>query len=74
MLLKNYRLKKHLTQREVADKLDISVRQYQRIEASQSFPKKSTLIMLEDLFEVPHRILFAKSFDDVPDFLKHFLS
>lgn len=72
MLLKNYRLKKHLTQREVADKLDISVRQYQRIEAGQSFPKESTLKLLENLFEVPYRVLFAKTIEEVPDFLQCF--
>lgn len=73
MLLKLFRKKKHLTQREIAEKLQISVRQYQRIESGKSFPKESTLLKLEDIFEVPHRVLFANSVEEVPDFLRCFL-
>lgn len=73
VLLKLYRNKKHLTQSEVSKKLQISVRQYQRIESGKSFPRESTLVMLEDLFNTPHRVLFAKSVEEVPDFLKSFL-
>ncbi|MCM3113589.1 helix-turn-helix domain-containing protein [Lederbergia lenta] len=73
MLLKHFRKKKHLTQSEVAEKLQISVRQYQRIESGRSFPRESSLIILEDLFEAPHRVLFAESVEDIPDFLKCFL-
>jgi transcriptional regulator with XRE-family HTH domain len=73
VLLKLFRKDKRLTQREVAEKLQISVRQYQRIESGDSFPRESTIVILEDLFKVPHRVLFAKSIDDVPNFLKTFL-
>ncbi len=37
--LKEYRLKKELSQQEVADKLKISVRQYQNYEADIAEPK-----------------------------------
>lgn len=73
MLLKLFRNKKLLTQTEVAKKLRISVRQYQRIESGESFPREKTLEHLEDLFQVPHRVLLAKSIDEIPDFLKCFL-
>lgn len=74
VLLKHFRKKKHLTQKQVAGLLQISVRQYQRIESGESFPRESTIVLLEDLFKVPHRVLLAKSVDDVPDFLKCFLA
>ncbi|WP_110925942.1 helix-turn-helix domain-containing protein [Bacillus massiliglaciei] len=73
MLLKYFRQKKNLTQSEVAQKLQISVRQYQRIEAGTSFPRESSIVILEDLFEAPHRVLFADSVDDIPFFLRCFL-
>jgi transcriptional regulator with XRE-family HTH domain len=73
VLLKHFRKKKHLTQYQVAEILQISVRQYQRIESGESFPRESTIVILEDLFKAPHRVLFAKSVEDVPDFLKCFL-
>lgn len=68
-----FRLKKEYTQKEMAAKLDISVRQYQKIESGQSFTSKKRVELLEDLFNVPHRVLFSKSVDEVPDSLKHFL-
>lgn len=73
MLLKIFRRNKRLTQAEVAEKLQISVRQYQRIESGKSFPREHTLELLEDLFKVPHRVLLARSVEEVPDFLKCFL-
>lgn len=73
MLLKQFRLNKNLTQSEIAEKLQISVRQYQRIESGKSFPNESALGKLEDLFKVPHRVLLAKSKDEIPDYLKNFL-
>ncbi len=73
VLLKYFRQKKNLTQSEVAQKLQISVRQYQRIEAGTSFPRESSIVILEDLFEAPHRVLFADSVDDIPFFLRCFL-
>jgi transcriptional regulator with XRE-family HTH domain len=74
MLLKIFRLKKHLTQQEVARRLQISVRQYQRIESGRSFPRETNLGKLEDLFGIPHRVLLAKSVDEIPSFLKKFSS
>lgn len=73
MLLKIFRQDSHLTQHEVAETLKISVRQYQRIESGRSFPSEFGLGKLEDLFKVPHRVLFAKSVDEIPDFLSDFL-
>ncbi|HGV8438803.1 TPA: helix-turn-helix domain-containing protein, partial [Enterococcus faecium] len=37
MLVKKYRKQKKLTQKEVAQKIGINERQYQRIEAGESF-------------------------------------
>lgn len=73
VLLKHFRYKKHLTQQQVADKLQLTVRQYQRIESGKSFPRESKIAILEDLFEAPQRVLFANSIEDVPDFLRCFL-
>lgn len=73
MLLKTFREKKHLTQKEVAEKIGISLRHYQRIESGQYFLRKEKLQLLEDIFKVPHRVLLAKSVEEVPDFLKNYL-
>jgi transcriptional regulator with XRE-family HTH domain len=73
VLLKKFRKNRNLTQDEVAKRIKVSLRQYQRIEAGESFPRESTLVLLEDLFQVPHRILFAKTVDEIPHFLKRFL-
>ena len=72
VLLKQFRQKKHLTQQEVADMLQLTVRQYQRIEAGKSFPRQKVILLLEDLFQTPQRILLSKNFSEIPDYLKVF--
>ncbi len=42
-MLKNYRLKAGMTQERLADVLDISWRQLQRIESGRSLPSLATL-------------------------------
>ncbi|MBL3708837.1 helix-turn-helix domain-containing protein, partial [Enterococcus faecium] len=49
MLVKKYRKQKKLTQKEVAQKIGINERQYQRIEAGESFATQKVLNALEDL-------------------------
>ncbi len=53
MLVKKYRKQKKLTQKEVAQKIGINERQYQRIESGESFATQKVLNALEDLFEKP---------------------
>lgn len=72
MLLKDYREKKGLTQFEVAELLQISVRYYQKIESGKSFPRQKIILLLEDLFQTPQRILLSKNLNEIPDYLKVF--
>ncbi|EOH74115.1 MULTISPECIES: helix-turn-helix domain-containing protein [Enterococcus] len=73
MLVKNYRKQKKLTQKEVAQKIGINERQYQRIEAGESFATQKVLNALEDLFEKPQRVLLAKRAEEVPNYMKNYL-
>ena len=50
--LKALRLQKGLKQTDMANKLEISIMQYQRYEHAQSFPRFNDLIALADFFEV----------------------
>ena len=43
MIFREYRIKSGLTQEELADKVEISWRQMQRIEKEKSFPSLQTL-------------------------------
>lgn len=71
--LKKIRLQNGLKQADVAIKLGISKRQYQRIESGTSFVNQEKLNKLEDLFELPQRVLLAKSVEEIPDFYKEFI-
>lgn len=73
MLVKKYRKQKKLTQKEVAQKIGINERQYQRIEAGKSFATQKVLNALEDLFEKPQRVLLAKRAEEVPNYMKQYL-
>ncbi|AHD04680.1 helix-turn-helix domain-containing protein [Paenibacillus larvae] len=55
------RNKAKLTQLEVAVKLGIKLRQYQYIEKGTRRPSYEILCKLEDLFQMSHRELFARS-------------
>jgi len=54
--------------------LNISVRQYQRIESGRSFVSQEILNKLEDLFMLPQRVLLAKNIEEVPEFIKKLLN
>lgn len=70
MILKLVRKKKGYRQVDLAEILSISVRHYQRIEAGVTFPNESTINNLEDLFQLPQRVLFLNITDveKLPDF------
>lgn len=73
VLIKQYREQKKLTQKEVAESIGINERQYQRIEAGDSFATQKVLNALEDLFEKPQRVLLAKNVEEVPNYMKTYL-
>ena len=55
--LKRARKEAGMTQQQVADRLGISLRQYQRIESGNSVGDISLWDMLEDMFNVHQRVL-----------------
>ena len=73
MILKKIRCSKGLTQSQVAKLLGVSERFYRSIEASDRKPSYKNLNKLEDLFQLPQRVLLAKSIEEVPDFYKPYL-
>lgn len=52
-MIKEYRLKLGMTQETMAKYLQISLRQYQRIDKEEYMPRKETLIEIFNLFEIP---------------------
>lgn len=56
-LLKNQRLKKQLTQKELARQLNISERHYQAIELGTRQGSIAVWDKLEDIFNIPQRQL-----------------
>lgn len=55
--LKEARDSNNMTQKQLAGKLGISMRQYQRIENGDSDGTFKTWDLLEDMFHVPQRML-----------------
>lgn len=55
--LRKARKEKGLTQQAVADEIDMSLRQYQRVESGQTHGTFETWDSLEDLFNVHQRKL-----------------
>lgn len=55
--LKEARDSNNMTQKQLADKLGVSMRQYQRIENGDSDGTFKTWDLLEDMFHVPQRML-----------------
>ena len=55
--LKEVRESNNMTQKQISDKLGISMRQYQRIENGDSDGTFKTWDLLEDMFHVPQRML-----------------
>lgn len=60
-ILASTRKKAKLTQSQLADKLKITLRQYQRIESGEILGKVDMWDSLEDLFKVPQRKLRENS-------------
>ena len=55
--LRNARKAAGMTQQQVADKLGVSYRQYQRIESGSAYGTIETWDALEDLFKIHQRVL-----------------
>jgi len=51
-----------------AQKLGVSKRFYQNIEAGDRRPSYEKLNQLEDLFEIPQRVLLAKNVEEIPNY------
>jgi len=66
--LKKVRLQRKLKQSDVAIIVGISIRHYQRIESGKSFLTQEKLNKLEDLFEIPQRVLLAKNVEEIPKY------
>lgn len=52
-MIKEYRKNKKLTQENMSDYLQISLRQYQRIDKEEFMPRKRTLIEIFEILEIP---------------------
>lgn len=61
-MLKEYRLKKNITQEQLAELINITPRQLQRIESGESRPSLKTLKLLIEILEI--------SDEDVVKFIK----
>lgn len=72
-VLKTVRKKKRLTQEFVASQVGIKVRHYQNVESGESFLSQDKLNLLEDLFELPQRVLLAKRVEEVPRYYQSFI-
>ncbi|MDK8234512.1 helix-turn-helix domain-containing protein [Aerococcus christensenii] len=73
MLLKYYRLKHNLSLTEIAYLIGTNYRSYQRYEKGEVCPNYQIIKRLEDYFRIPSRILFSKTPQDVPEWLKTFI-
>ena len=56
-MFKKYRIKNNLTQEELAEKLDITWRQMQRIETGKSLPSLHTLKKLVSILNISDKDL-----------------
>lgn len=52
-MIKEYRKIKNFTQLQMSEFLDISFRQYQRIDNEKFMPRKETLVKLFSLLDIP---------------------
>ena len=71
--LKKIRENLNFTQEDVAQAIGTTIRQYQRIEAGLSFCNREKLNKLEDFFQLPQRILFARNYEEIPSYYRGFL-
>ncbi len=65
--LKNARLSSGMTQKQVSEHLGINTRAYQYIESGRTLGKVTHWDRLEDLFNVPQRVLREMSEHDQQD-------
>lgn len=66
--LKEQRTKLGLTQKEIADKLNIGSTSYQRYENGTREPKLGTLCMLADIFNTSTDYLLGRASKSIPTF------
>lgn len=52
-MIQEYRIKKGYTQSDIANILDISFRQYQRIDTEKCLPRKDILLKLFSILQIP---------------------
>ena len=71
-MLKEYRIKEGFTQEEMAELLNISWRQYQRIETGKGTPSLETFIDIIEILKIPNdeAIVLLKSFKRVVPILQ----
>ena len=65
--LKQYRKNKHLSQEELAEKVDISVKHLSKIERGLTFVSADLLLKLSDNLEVSVAQLFCKENENIYD-------
>jgi transcriptional regulator with XRE-family HTH domain len=67
--VKTIRKQKKLSQKELADKCEISVNALSQIETNASFPHKGTIKNICDALEIPssYLLLFAVDDEDIPE-------
>lgn len=66
-IFKAHRELLHLTQENVAEKLDVSQQQYQRYEAGTSLPPLNILFKIMELLQIPGGKIFDKKIKDAFD-------
>ncbi|MET0570445.1 MAG: helix-turn-helix transcriptional regulator [Pedobacter agri] len=66
--IKSIRKEKGISQKELAEKCDISVNAMSQIEINATFPQKGTINKICDALEIPvaYLLFFAIDDDDVP--------
>ncbi|MET3617183.1 transcriptional regulator with XRE-family HTH domain [Peptoniphilus olsenii] len=62
--IRNLRIKNKLTQKELADKLNLSRPTIGRYETDERFPDKDVIIKLADIFNISLDTLFDRNFKD----------
>ena len=65
MSLRSLRMKRHYTQQEMADMLQVSLNAYQKYEQAERSPSLESLVKLADILNVPTDFLLCRD-----DFLK----
>jgi len=74
MFIRKKRLENGWTQSHVAEKLEVSERFYRSIEAGHKKPSYENIIKIEDLFNLPQRVLFCEDVHKLPDIYKPFIN